>query len=269
MLEKSRILLTLTCLLGILFPLNINAQEPGEPGSKLTVHAIIAGILLIITGIIFCFFGRRVYRLTLFLVGFYIGTIIAWVALSNGEPSEGFAGAASQTIILIVSLAIGFVIGLIFMCCSTIAIWFLGALAGYVFALWILAWADDGVIHSKAGRIIFIIVLALIGLLLAIFFKNIFIILGTAFIGAYAIILGVDLFVRTGFALSISAFMDGNHDTKYEVNTKVYIMLVAMFVLFILGSIFQYRYYRNHHFGPDGSSIRPDSGKRRFWSRRV
>jgi len=259
-------LLILTCLLGILFPLNINAQDPGEPGSKLTVHAIIAGIILIITGIIFCFFGRRVYRLTLFLIGFYIGTIIALVALSNGEPQGGFAGAASNTIILVVSLAIGFVVGLIFMCCSTIAVWLLGALAGYVFALWILAFASGGVIHSKAGRIIFIVVLVLIGLLLAIFFKNILIILGTAFIGAYAIILGVDLFVRTGFASSVRAFMVGNHDADYEVNTNVYIMLVALFVLFILGSIFQYRYYKNHHFGPD--AVKPD-GKRRFWSRRV
>jgi len=154
------------------------------------------------------------------------------------------------------------------MCCSTVAIWFLGALTGYLFALWILAWADGGVIHSKAGRIIFIIILTLIGLLLAIFFKNIFIILGTAFIGAYAIILGIDLFARTGFALSLKAFMDGNHDTDYKVNTKIYLMLAGMVALFILGSIFQYRYYRNHHFGPDGSSVRPD-GKKRFWSRRV
>jgi MFS family permease len=256
-------------LLGILlFPLNISAQDAaGEPGSKLTVHAIISGIILIITGIIFCFFGRRYYRTVLFLVGFYIGAIITWIILTNREPSGGFAGAASLTIILIVSLAVGFVVGLIFMCCSTIAVWFLGALAGYLFSLWILAWASDGLIHSKAGRIIFIIVLTLIGLLLAIFFKNTFIILGTAFIGAYAIILGIDLFARTGFALSVKAFMDGNHDTDYKVNTKVYLMLAGMIVLFILGSIFQYRYYRNHHFGPD--AVQPVSGKRRFWSRHV
>jgi hypothetical protein len=173
----------------------------------------------------------------------------------------------NNVIILVVSLAVGFVVGLIFMCCGTIAVWFLGALTGYLFALWILAFADGGVIHSKAGRIVFITVLTLIGLLLAIFFKNLFIILGTAFIGAYAIILGIDLFARTGFAQSIKAFMDGKHDTEYKVNTKVYIMLAGLFGLFVIGSIFQYRYYRNHHFGPDGSAVRPVSGKKRFWNR--
>jgi hypothetical protein len=71
---KLNFLLILTCLLGILlFPLNISAQEPGDPDGKITVHTIIIGILLIITGIIFCFFGRRYYRLTLFLIGSYIG----------------------------------------------------------------------------------------------------------------------------------------------------------------------------------------------------
>jgi len=72
MFAKSNLLFILTCLIGILFPLNIEAQE--IRGEKLTVHAIIAGVILIITGIIFCFFGRRIYRLTLFLIGFYVGS---------------------------------------------------------------------------------------------------------------------------------------------------------------------------------------------------
>jgi len=153
------------------------------------------------------------------------------------------------------------------MVCSTVAIWFLGALAGYVLAMFILSWASGGVIHNKAGRIIFIIVLTLIGLIIACCFKNALIIYGTALIGAYAIILGVDMFARTGFAQSVRAFMDGQNDADYETNTKVYIMLVAMLVLFLLGSLFQYRYYRTRHFGPGDGSVRPVGGKRRFWNR--
>src|SRR5687768_11733625 len=79
-LEKSNFLLSLICLVGILFQLNINAQakDPtlgiSDSNGNLTPQLIIAGILLIITGIIFCFFGRRIYRLTLFMIGFYIGS---------------------------------------------------------------------------------------------------------------------------------------------------------------------------------------------------
>jgi len=265
MFEKSKLLLILTCLIGILFPLDTSAQGPDDSKGKITVHAIIAGIILILTGIIFCFFGRRVYRLTLFLIGFYIGAIITWIAFTNGG---GTSDSAKLTIALIVSLAVGFVVGLFFMLCSTVAIWFLGALAGYVLAMFILSWASGGVIHSKAGRIIFIVILTVLGLLLACFFKNTLIIVGTALIGAYAIILGVDMFARTGFAQSVGAFMDGNHDTNYETNRDVYIMLAAMVVLFIIGTLFQYRYYKNHHFGPGDGSVLPEGKRgRRFWRR--
>jgi len=263
----SKSLLILTCLLGILFPLNINAQvqnnDPtfgiGDQNGNLTPQAIVTGVILILTGIIFCFFGRRVYRLTLFLIGFYIGTIIAWIVISN---AGGFKGTAGQTILLIVSLAIGFVVGLIFMCCASVAVWLLGALAGHALALFILAWRSDGLIHSNAGRIAFIVVLTILGLLLACFFKNTLIILATAFIGAYAIILGIDLFVKTGFAQSVRAFLDRNNDTPYTTNTKVYLMLAGMVGFFIVGSLFQFRYHRNYQFGPGDGSVRPESGKR-------
>uniref|UniRef100_A0A1D1Z0G6 Transmembrane protein 198 n=1 Tax=Anthurium amnicola TaxID=1678845 RepID=A0A1D1Z0G6_9ARAE len=275
MVNKSNFLLILTCLLGILFPLSISGQNNNDPtfgvgdqNGELTPHEIASGVILIVTGLIFCFFGRRVYRLTLFLIGFYIGTIIAMVALSNGEPSGGFGGKslASRTIILIVSLAVGFVVGLLFMCCSTVAIWFLGALAGYTLALFLLAFRSDGLIHSNAGRIVFIIALTILGLLLACFFKDTLIILATAFIGAYAIILGIDLFARTGFAQSIRSFMvGGNHNIPdYTTNTKVYLMLAGMIAFFIVGSIFQFRYHRNYHFGPGDGTVQPESGKKRF-----
>ncbi|CAG8727816.1 8594_t:CDS:2 [Racocetra persica] len=190
-------------------PTTTVAQSSGE----LTPHEIVVGIILVVTGIIYCFFGRRVYYLTLFLIGFYIGVIATWMALTNNEPPGGFSGTKSPTIILLVSLAVGVFVGLLFICCAEIAIWLLGALAGYLFALFILAWASGGVIHSSTGRIILIIVCA------------------------YAIILGVDMFVRTGFAQSVVTFLDGNHNLPaYETNPKIYIMLAAMVVAFILGN---------------------------------
>jgi hypothetical protein len=144
----------------------------------------------------------------------------------------------------------------------------LGALAGYTLALFILAWRSDGLIQSNAGRIIFIVILTILGLLFACFFKNTLIILATALIGAYAIILGIDLFVRTGFAQSVRKFVDGNHDTSYQTNVKVYLMLAGVIGFFIVGSIFQFRYHKNH-FGPGDGTVRPE-GKKRYlpWGRR-
>ncbi|CAG8486346.1 6391_t:CDS:2 [Ambispora gerdemannii] len=223
-------------------------QQNQENVRKITAHTVILGIILIIVGVIYCFFGRRFYRLTMFLLGFYVGSLITWVILTNAEPNNGY-GKAASVILLVVSLAVGLIIGLITMCCADLAVWILGGLAGYTVALFILALADNGIIHSKAGRIIFILIFIIAGFLLMFFFKNIMIILSTAFIGAYSIILGLDMFVRTGFKESVRLFMDGNHDIVYNATWKVYLMLAALLALFILGSIFQWSYHRDRHFG--------------------
>ena len=46
---------------------------PNELNNQITAQTAVAGVLLIVTGFIYCFFGRKVYRLTLFILGAYIG----------------------------------------------------------------------------------------------------------------------------------------------------------------------------------------------------
>ncbi|CAJ0829824.1 6612_t:CDS:2 [Entrophospora sp. SA101] len=60
-------------------------------------------------------------------------------------------------------------------------------------------------------------------------------------------ILGVDMFANTGFRLSVRAFLDG---TPYTTSRDVYLMLGGLIALFIAGSLIQYKFHRNHHFGP-------------------
>ncbi|CAG8463532.1 10926_t:CDS:2 [Dentiscutata erythropus] len=267
--KSSPLIILLAFLFSVLFSIVdiVNAQNVPDPSTvaqgaqqdtqnsdgSLTAHGIVVGVILIVTGVIYCFFGKRVYRLTLFLIGFYIGAIAMWIALSNNEPPQGFGGAtASPTIILLVSLAAGLILGMLFVCCAEFAIWLLGALAGYLFALFVLSWASNGVIQSKDGRIIFIIVCTTIGLLLTCCFFDTIIIVATAFIGAYAIILGADMFARTGFSQSVVSFLNGNTNIPpYETNTKIYVMLAALVVIFIIGVLFQLRSH-NEKFWPGG-----------------
>ncbi|KAF0528300.1 hypothetical protein F8M41_013203 [Gigaspora margarita] len=224
-------------------------QYTQNTSGPLTPHAIVVGIILICTGVIYCFFGKRVYRLTLFLIGFYIGAAATWMAFTNTQPSQGISGTSNPTIILLVSLAAGLILGLLFICIAEVAIWLLGALAGYLFALYILSFASNGLIQTHDGRIIFIIVCTIVGLLLTCCFFDTIIIVATAFIGAYAIIFGVDMFARTGFSQSVVSFL--NENGQYETNTKIYIMLGALVVTFILGVLFQLR-SQNEKFWPGG-----------------
>ncbi|CAG8467332.1 8909_t:CDS:2 [Diversispora eburnea] len=248
----------LICLL-VLFS-SITYAE-GNSGTSVTIQSVILGIILIVTGVVFCFFGRRIWRLTLFLLGFYIGCIFGWIILTNFEPDDGYGGSASPTIMLVLSLVFGLVGGLLFVFCASIAIWLLGALAGYALAMFLLSWSSGGIIHSKTGQIIFIVIFALAGLLLTFFFEEHVIIIGTSFIGSYALFIGIDMFANTGFYNSVRAFMDGNHDIDYEANTKVYLMLVGMIVVFVIGALCQYKWHRGDKFGPEDRK-----GKLRFRS---
>jgi len=255
--SSDSLLRVLICMIA-LFSSFVSADDD----KSLSVHDIIVGIILLSTGIMFCFFGRRIYHLTLFLLGFYIGSILGWIILTNNEPASGYGGNNSPTIILIVSLAIGFLVGMIFICLADFAIYLLGALVGYALALFLLSWANNGIIQSKTGQIIFIVALIIIGIILIHFFKDDVIIFGTAFIGAYAIILGIDMFAQTGFTDSVRSFLDGNHKVMYNATTKVYLMLGGLLGFFILGGVYQHHRNRGD-FYPKSSThnVKPSHEK--------
>lgn len=215
-------------------------------------QSVVVGVILLVIGFLYCFFGRKLYNLTLFILGSIIGSYIAFVVLNRAEPPSGYTSEPSTNtlIILLVALAVGFIVGILLICCSTVAIWLLGLVAGMALANFILALGDGGLIKNDAGRIVFIVIFAILGLILACIFEEVIIILGTAFIGAYAIILGIDMFANTGFRLSVRAFLDG---TPYSTSRDIYLMLGGLIGLFIVGSFVQYRFHRGHAFGPRSS----------------
>lgn len=227
-------------------------QMPSEVQQLSTAQSVVVGVILLVIGFLYCFFGRKLYNLTLFILGSIIGSYIAFIVLNRAEPPSGYTSEPSTNtlIILLVALAVGFMVGILLICCSTVAIWLLGLVAGLALANFILALGDGGLIKNDIGRIVFIVVFAILGLILACIFEEVIIILGTSFIGAYAIILGVDMFANTGFRLSVRAFLDG---TPYSTSRDIYLMLGGLIALFIAGSLVQYRFHRGHEFGPRSS----------------
>ncbi|CAH1761729.1 659_t:CDS:2 [Entrophospora sp. SA101] len=169
-------------------------------------QSIVVGVILLVIGFCYCFFGRKLYNLTLFILGSIIGSYVAFLILVRAEPPSGYTWDAVNMLRI-----------------------------------------NGGLIKNDIARIVFIVAFAITGLILACIFEDVIIILGTSFIGAYAMILGVDMFANTGFRLSVRAFLDG---TPYTTSRDVYLMLGGLIALFIAGSLIQYKFHRNHHFGP-------------------
>ncbi|KAG0349303.1 hypothetical protein BG005_011051 [Podila minutissima] len=203
----------------------------------LTWQRIVAGLVLLLIGIILTFRGYRHYRFTMFLAGFIAGCVIAYSILTNVEPTQGWE--YRQIIYVFSCIGAGLVIGTICWLLHRYTVWVLGALAGLILALYILAWRNQGLIHSKGGRIGLLVGCSVVGLLLALALGRRILIPASALIGAYVTVIGLDLFARTGFAESIKKFFTTDDTVNYRLTTNLYIMLGVVGGLLILGLLYQ------------------------------
>ena len=184
-------------------------------------------ILTVLFGILSCFWGYRAFKVVLGVVGFAIG---AYLGASAGAYFTGGFG-----IIAVITGLVGGLIGAALVSVVYyVGVFVIGALCGWVIYTMIAGAAGYGP-HN-----ILLIVLALTGGILALFFQKFLIIVSTAFIGSWFIVSG-------GFSMVGSDF--GPFDLFYApvrllrpdggINTIVVICWVA---LGILGSIFQFRF---------------------------
>lgn len=200
-----------------------------------TITGTILYIVLIIAGLLLCFEGRRLFRITLFIVGLLVVANLMYILLANVLPQDT---GNRNAIILAVSLILGILAGGLLVCLWTIGVYIIGLLGGYALALFILSMKTGGVLDG-AAKIVFIIVLMIIGLFLAHFFERLLIIGATAFIGAYMVMLGADGFAKTGFINAVKDILTGS--TDYVLTPQVIAFIVASAILAIIGAFWQLR----------------------------
>jgi len=213
---------------------------------NLSVQAGIAGAILIVLGLILCFFGVRFFRICMFLIGFYFFGNISYIGMVNG-------GVTSQTLLLVISIVVGILGGLLLVCCSRLGVAVLGAMALYSLGLWILGWQSGGLIHSTTGRAILLGVLAVVGFIVGFIREKETVIIGSAILGAYSFVVGVDFFAHTGFISQTDSFINSKNNVDARVGKlsgPEYALLATFIVLAILGMIVQFRWFGRRNFRP-------------------
>ncbi|KAI7815923.1 hypothetical protein BC939DRAFT_470938 [Gamsiella multidivaricata] len=182
----------------------------------------------------------------MFLIGFYFFANIAYVGMANG-------GVTSSTLLLVVSIVVGIFGGLLFVCCSRLGVAVLGALALYSLGLWILGWKSGGVITSSTGRGILLGVLAIVGFIFGFIRKHETVMIGSALVGAYSFVAGVDFYVHTGFLQQTDSFINSKNGIDNRVGKLTgaqYALLASFIVLAILGMVVQFRWWGRRTFRP-------------------
>ncbi|KAF9289628.1 hypothetical protein BGZ68_008938 [Mortierella alpina] len=246
------VLCFLTTVLAAPPDVDIQAPDPtGKNGElfKITVSGTIVAIVLMVAGFLFAFFGHKFFKITLFLAGFYVFSTLAWIALRNAEPANGY-GTNAQWIYLGVAGAAGILGGGLFLCFWRLGFAAIGAIAGFYLAIFVLSWSSNGVISNGTGRTIFIVACVIVGIILTFFVERHVVIIGTAIVGSGSFFVGLDNFVNTGFSAAFTAFLSGKgHQALlgtdgYQVSPKVYGMLAGTLAMMVIGACFQYYKHR-------------------------
>ncbi|KAJ3299018.1 hypothetical protein HK104_010101 [Borealophlyctis nickersoniae] len=205
-----------------------------------TTHAIILAIICFVVGIVFLFAGLKFFPIVTGLAGFYVFSVIGYIILTRLEPDEGYTHRA--TVLLIGSLAIGLLGLFLGFCLWQLGVAFIGGIAGFSLAMWLLSLRDGGLIHSEVGRIILVVALVVVGIVLVFVFERLFLIIATSIIGAYLITFGIDLFAQTGFIGESRAFLRNIDDGQnhFTVTSEMTGVLVTFAVLTVIGIVVQW-----------------------------
>ncbi len=173
------------------------------------VLPFILAAIVIIFGVLFCFFGYRLFKVILAIVGFIFGFVLTAGILykfTNLTLISGLVGIVGGLIFAVLAFYLYF-----------IGIFILGAYLG------IVVWS---VISSVTGIVLpfwVAIVLAVLLGVLALVFQKFMIIVTTAFIGAYLIV------------VTLVTVM------KFDASVIPYVNAVGWLILGFLGIFVQYR----------------------------
>ena len=183
---------------------------------------IFGGILIILFGIVNCFFGYVYFRLLLGVWGFIMGGVLGISLASDGAPvvvlAAGLIGAVLGAVLIYLLFRVGVLI--------------IGALLGYVLTAALLAqlgFSENIFLLALVGAVIFGI--------LALVINRVFIIVLTAFSGASAIITGVSLLMNAERVTQ--AFAERRFDPVFA-DTPL-IVGVFWLLLAVAGIFIQYR----------------------------
>lgn len=180
-------------------------------------------IALLIIGIINCFWGYKLFRFFLFLLGFIVGSIIGYLL----SALLGTEGITTFLIIFISGIICSILLNLIYF----LGIFFSGA--GLFCLIYIVFTAVNQSIPNFTALVIF----AIVGGIVALIFNKFLIIISTSFIGSWSIV--SSFFYIIGYRFNIFTFFQNNNSIE-NVKINVALLLLFWILLGIFGVLYQF-----------------------------
>lgn len=201
--------------------------------------SVITAIVAILIGIVQCFYGYRLYRPTVFLLGFLLAFMVIVLFLF-----EIWAGPASPSykgyVIVIFAIITGILFGFLVAAVAWVAIVVSGAILGFFLSTFLYTLYLYK-ISSKPSNLLFYNVLVIgmvIGCIAGYEFQSAILILSCSFTGAYLIVRGISVFIG-GFPSELNLSINSQVDPEEVSKVAYYIYLVAIILLTAAGIFVQ------------------------------
>jgi len=203
----------------------------------------------IIAGFVICFWGYRLFKPTLFIVGFIVGAGVTYYVLY-------FKTQVGLILLISIPLLCGILLGIVLILFAIVGIFVIGAVGAFLLVCVLYSSYHGGLIQSKLIAYIGLAIITLAGGIAAVLLQKQLIIIATSFGGAYAIIAGIDHIVHGGFS-DVIGHVIAYRTEDIQCDYKTYIEIASCFVLFALGVYVQFRhtgkyYYHKHTHENDG-----------------
>lgn len=137
-------------------------------------YQIPATLVLLLSGVIACFFGHRLFRVVLALFGFIIGAL----------ATSSVVGSSSSTYMLVAAIGGGLVGAGVLTAAYFVGVALLGAALGATVANLVFA------LFSREPSVLMLVLFSTGGAVLSMYVQRYVIIVGTAFAGAWTLIVG-------------------------------------------------------------------------------
>jgi hypothetical protein len=193
-------------------------------------------IILLLIGVIYCFFGYKILKFVVGIFGFYSGFL-----LGNFLVNELIID--NSIIRLIVSIIIGIFFTKLFLSVKQLGIFMLGAITGYLLCSIILV--------NLHNQIAVVITSSILSGIIAVIVHEFFIVFTTSIIGALIIGLCVKFFMFSDLTkMNIKYYIRSSHfdkllelTTNYDDFTSMASFIVI--ISFFLGFVYQYSGTKN------------------------
>ncbi|KAG8898867.1 hypothetical protein FRB99_007090 [Tulasnella sp. 403] len=243
------------------FSSSSSSPSPTEPPSihldtKVNGAFAVAGVLLILSGLPMAFWGHKNRWSSFFLIGFYTFALTCLVLVIRFGVLQGVKPPTVklQGLFLLSSAVAGIVGGGIFIFFWKAARHVLGAWGGFAFGLWIQSFHTGGLIKSVGFRWFLYIGLAAVGFIASTFPPAHYsvMLLSTAFVGASALVLGVDCFSTAGlkefymwnlgFTSLFPTFSQHDPPIQYPISQTMMIEIGLIGALALMGTAVQFQF---------------------------